>query len=75
MKPENIPFVLNKFNSFNKSLQFTVDTFDNEDVHFLDIKIDGTKTDIYYTNLPTQANTVIFPVKLHGTSKFPGLNL
>ncbi|XP_066914554.1 uncharacterized protein [Clytia hemisphaerica] len=48
MKPENIPFVLNKFNSFNNNLQFTVDTFDNEDVHFLDIKIDGTTTDIYY---------------------------
>ncbi|XP_066913068.1 uncharacterized protein [Clytia hemisphaerica] len=48
IKPNDIPYVLNKFNSFDKNLQFTVDTFDDKNVHFLDIKINGTETDIFY---------------------------
>ena len=44
----DIPYVLNKFNSFDKNLQFTIDTFEDENVHFLDIKINGTETDIFY---------------------------
>lgn len=31
------PFVLNKFNSFDKNLRFTVDNFQNAKVHFLDL--------------------------------------
>ena len=46
IKPNDIPIVLEKFNSFNKNLQFTVDCFENKDVHFLDLKIEGNKTDV-----------------------------
>ena len=37
IKPKDIPFVLNKFNSFDKNLKFTVDNFENGKIHFLDI--------------------------------------
>ena len=46
IKPENVQKVLQKLNSFHKSLNFTFAPFPGE-VHFLDIKIDKTKTDIY----------------------------
>ena len=46
IKPENVKTVLKKFNSFHSSLNFTCDQFQDE-VHFLDIKIDRNKTDIY----------------------------
>ena len=39
--------VLNKLSSFHKNLKFMVDTFPDDIVHFLDIKIDGNKTDVY----------------------------
>ncbi|XP_066930298.1 uncharacterized protein [Clytia hemisphaerica] len=56
IKPNDIPYILNKFNSFDKNLQFTVDTFDDKNVHFLDIKINGTETDIFYKPTHTGKN-------------------
>ena len=47
MKVSDIPFVLNKFNSFDKNLKFTVDTFDSGKVHFLDLEISQSGIDIY----------------------------
>ena len=47
VKPNDVQKVLNKLNSFHKNLKFTVDTFPDDIVHFLDIKIDGNKTDVY----------------------------
>ena len=47
MKVSDIPFVLNKFNSFDKNLKFTVDTFDSRKVHFLDLEISQSGIDIY----------------------------
>ena len=46
IKPENVQKVLMKLNSFHKSLNFTFDSFPDA-VHFLDIKIEKNKTDIY----------------------------
>ena len=41
IKPEHIDQVHNLINSFHKSLKFTVDTFNDYSVHFLDlIKLD-----------------------------------
>ena len=34
MKPKDIPFVLEKFNSFDKNLKFTVNNFENGKNHF-----------------------------------------
>ena len=48
VKPEDTDNILKKFNSFDKNIQFTVGKFLNGNVHFLDIKINGNKTDIYF---------------------------
>ena len=42
-----------QFNSFDKSIQFTIDKFEDGIVHFVDIKIDGSKTDLYYKTTHT----------------------
>ena len=42
MKPEDIPFVLDKFNSFDKNLKFTVDNFENGKIHSLDLEISNS---------------------------------
>ena len=44
VKPNNIPLLLEKFNSFHKNLKFTVDRFENDFVHFSDIKISCDST-------------------------------
>ena len=50
LKPNDIQNVLNKLNSYHESLKFTVDTFDDDNVHFLDlrIRIMDNETDVYY---------------------------
>ena len=47
VKPNDVQKVLTKLNSFHKNLKFMVDTFPDDIVHFLDIKIDGNKIDVY----------------------------
>ena len=39
VKEDQIDKILKEFNSFHNNLRFTVDNFENEDVHFLDLKI------------------------------------
>ena len=38
-KPYDIPYIFAKFNFFHPSIQFTIDDFDDNDIHFLDIQI------------------------------------
>ena len=72
IRSSDIPHVLNKFYSFDKDIKFTVDTFSNGIIHFLDILISTKNTDVYYTTLHTLVNTQTFLVlnlfrtKLHG---------
>ena len=47
IKPSDIPFVLNKLNSFDKNLKFTVDTFQDGTVHFLDLEITDSGIDVF----------------------------
>ena len=47
IKPSDISSVLAKFNSFDRNLNFTVDTFPDGLIHFLDIKVLVDGTDIY----------------------------
>ncbi len=48
IRPCDIPTVLQKFNSFHPQIQFTHEEFiDNDDIHFLDIKISSSGTSIY----------------------------
>ncbi len=47
-KPDDIPLILDKLNSFHPQIQFTYEEFvDHNDVHFLDIKLDPQGTTIY----------------------------
>ena len=54
IKKDKIQHVLNSFNSFDKKLRFTVDTFDDGNIHFLDIKIlNNGETDAYIKDTNT----------------------
>ena len=60
IKPSDIPLVLNKFNQFDKNLKFTVDTFPDGLIHFLDIKRSPAGTDVYIKNTHTRQCIYIF---------------
>ena len=48
VKEDQIDKILKAFNSFHNNLRFTVDKFENEDIHFLDLKImNNGDIDIY----------------------------
>ena len=46
-KPSDIPYIFAKFNSFHPSIQFTIDDFNDNDIHFLDIQIHSSGTSVY----------------------------
>ena len=50
IKPENIQLVQDLFNSFHENLRFTVDRFEQELPHFLDIKMSAQSLTIYCKN-------------------------
>ena len=52
-KAEDIDNIMKQFNSFDKSMQFTNDRFEDDVVHFLDIKINGSETNLYYKTTHT----------------------
>ena len=53
VKPEDTDEILQKFNSFDKNIQFIVDKFLNGKKNSLDIKINGNKTDTYFKETHT----------------------
>ena len=57
IKPSDIPEILNKFNTFDKNIQFTIDTFPDNVIHFLDILISSDNTDVYYKSTHTDQYT------------------
>ena len=55
IKKDKIKHALHLSNSFEKNLRFTVDTFDNGNICFLDIKIlNKGETDIYIKDTNTE---------------------
>ena len=48
MKKSHVLIVLEALNGFHKNLSFTVDTFEDKKVHFLDRLIDRNTTDKFY---------------------------
>ena len=69
-KPENIPSILDSFNSFHPHIQFTSEEFvDSNDVHFLDIKIDPQGTTIYRKSTHTGHSTHTIPASHLGLGK------
>ena len=53
IKRKDIDFILQKFNSFDKSLKFTIDTFEHFVSHFLDIEICPNGLGVYHKNTET----------------------
>ena len=49
-KEDDIDNIVQQFNAFDDNLKFTIDKFADSDVHFLDIKVDRHKTDLFYKN-------------------------
>ena len=52
-KEDGIGNIVQKFNAFDDNLKFTIDKFTDSDVHFLDIKIDRNRTDLFYKTTHT----------------------
>ena len=53
VKLEDTDMILKKFSLFNKCAQFTIHMFLNGVVHFLDIKTNGNKTNVYFKEIHT----------------------
>ena len=60
IRPSDIQFVLDKFNSFDQNLKFTFDDFSDGNVHFLDLKITEDGIDIFRKNTHTGQYTRSF---------------
>ena len=71
-KVEDIDSIMKQFNSFDKSIQFTIERFDNDIVHFLDIKNNGSETDLYYKTTHTRQRCN-FSSQTPGNSKISGI--
>ena len=65
MTPHDVDKVLNKLNSFHKNLRFTSDTFADENVYFLDLRIDGKKSIVYRKDTHTEQYFHILSVRGH----------
>ena len=61
IKKRDINYVLNQFNSFDKNLKFTTDTFENSALHFLDIEICPNGLCIYHKHTQTGQYVHITP--------------
>ena len=57
LRPEDVDSVLEEFNRYHPSLQFTVDRFQNEVPHFLDLEIHRTGIAIYRKDTHTAQYT------------------
>ena len=63
--------MLNTFNTFDSQIQFTVDQFPDNDIHFLDIQIlpNGTTVNRKQTHTGQYQH---YQATLHGQERFPG---
>ena len=52
-KEDDIDNIFQQFNAFDDNLKFTIDKFTDNNVHFLDIKIDRNETDLFYKTTHT----------------------
>ena len=70
-KRPDVKKVMSQQNSFHKNLNFTVDSFLDQNIHFLDFLIDKNLTGLYYKDTHTKQYTS-FPVSLLGILKLLG---
>ena len=59
IQPDNIDLVLNAFNKFMPGIVFTRDVFNDGNIHFLDITINGTNLETSVYNKPTNTGQYI----------------
>ena len=71
IKKRDINYVLNQFNSFDKNLKFTIDTFENSVPHFLNLEICPNGLGIYHKH--TQTNMYTLPPIHYGDGKLLAL--
>ena len=57
VKDKDINHIRKRLNSFDKNIKFTVDTFPDGNIHFLNIKTDKNHTDVYYKEIHTRQYT------------------
>jgi hypothetical protein len=70
IKLSDILAVLQQFNSFHPQIKFTHEEFtDDNDIHFLDIKISSSGTSICRKSTHTGQYQSISPASLHGAVK------
>ena len=48
MKEKNIKLIHKRLNSFDKNIKFTIESFPDGNIHFLDVQIDKNHTNIFY---------------------------
>ena len=58
-KPSNVPNILKTFNSFHPQIQFTIEEFPNNIVHFLDLQINSLDITTLRKSTLTGQNTHI----------------
>ena len=75
IKPSDIPEILNKFNTFDKNIQFTIVNFPDIIINFLDILISSDNTDVYCKSTHTTKIHTFFLVSNHFFVRLRGLNL
>ena len=74
-KSSDINLILNKLNSYHSDIQFTHEEFiDNNEVHFLDIKLTSDGTSVFRKKTHTGQYVHLSIVSLHGHTKLPGLD-
>ena len=71
-KPSDIEHILKQFNSFHTNIQFTVDDFPDNDIHFLDIQIHPTGTTVYRKYNLLLGNILTTPASRHGQERLLG---
>ena len=57
IKDKYINYIHKRLNSFDKNIKFTVGTFPDGNIHFLDVEIDKNYTGIYYKDTHTGQDT------------------
>ena len=72
-KPSDFTLILETFNTFHPQIQFTLEEFPDNNVYFLDLKINTSDITIYRKPIHTPVSTLISQVSPHGHAKQHGL--
>ena len=71
-KPSDFLTILERLNSFHPHIQFTLDIFPDNDVHFLDHKIDLYSTTSFRRSTHRLVHSYLYSALSHGQEKLYG---